>query len=120
MTCAWLLGCTYLGIGPRDSSTSDAFGGEIYYLNRNVLNFPLGLPDELAVKVISFLDIVLLYNTSHSGTNINDESSLRAAAGLGIQWISPFGTIKFYLTKVFKKESYDQKEIIRGSFGTTY
>ena len=24
-----------LGIGPRDSSTSDALGGEIYYLNRN-------------------------------------------------------------------------------------
>jgi outer membrane protein insertion porin family len=115
-----LRGFKNLGIGPRDSSTSDALGGEIYYLNRNELNFPLGLPDELAVKGLAFLDIGTLYNTSDSGTNIYDESSLRAAAGIGIQWISPFGPIKFYLTKAFKKESYDKQEIFRFSFGTTY
>ena len=115
-----LRGFKNLGVGPRDSSTSDALGGEIYYLNRNELIFPLGLPDELAVKGLAFLDIGTLYNTSDSGTNIKDESSLRAAAGFGIQWVSPFGPIKFYLTRAFKKESYDKEEIFRFSFGTTY
>ena len=109
-----------LGIGPRDSSTTDALGGEVYYLNRNELNFPLGLPEELAVKGLAFLDVGTLYNTGQSGTNIIDNSSLRAAAGIGLQWISPFGPIKFYLTKPFLKESYDKEEIFRFSFGTTY
>ena len=115
-----LRGFKNLGIGPRDSSTSDALGGQIYYLNRNELNFPLGLPDELAVKGLAFMDIGTLYDTSQSGTSIADENSLRAAAGFGIQWISPFGPIKFYLAKAFMKESYDKEEIFRFSFGTTY
>ena len=115
-----LRGFKNLGIGPRDNSTTDALGGEIYYLNRNELNFPLGLPEELAVKGLAFLDIGTLYNTGQSGTNIVDNESLRAAAGIGITWISPFGPIKFYLTKPFLKESYDKEEIFRFSFGTTY
>ncbi len=115
-----LRGFKNLGIGPRDNSTSDALGGEIYYLNRNELNFPLGLPDELSVKGLAFVDIGSLYNTGQSGVNIVDDNKLRAAAGLGISWISPFGPIKFYLTKPFMKESYDKEEIFRFSFGTTY
>ena len=73
-----LRGFKNLGIGPRDSSTSDALGGQIYYLNRNELNFPLGLPDELAVGGLAFMDIGTLYDTSQSGTSIADENSLRA------------------------------------------
>ena len=69
------------------------------------------MPEELAVKGLAFLDVGTLYNTGQSGTNIIDNSSLRAAAGIGIQWISPFGPIKFYLTKPFLKESYDKEEI---------
>ncbi len=115
-----LRGFKNLGIGPRDSSTTDALGGEIYYLSRNELNFPLGLPDDLGLAGIMFADIGTLYNTSSSGTNIHDESKLRASAGIGISWLSPFGPVKFYLTKAILKENYDKKEIFRFSFGTTY
>ena len=45
---------------------------------------------------------------------------MRFSAGLSVLWVSPFGPIKFYLTKAFKKESYDKQEIFRFSFGTTY
>ena len=31
------------GVGPRDIATSDALGGETYYVSRNELNFLLGL-----------------------------------------------------------------------------
>ena len=115
-----LRGFKNLGIGPRDSSTTDALGGEIYYLSRNELNFPLGLPDDLGLAGIMFADIGTLYNTSSSGTNIHDESKLRASAGIGISWLSPFGPVKFYLSKAILKENYDKKEIFRFSFGTTY
>ncbi len=115
-----LRGFKNLGIGPRDTSTSDALGGEIYYVARNELHFPLGLPDELGVSGLAFADIGTVYNTSSSGSLIEDESSLRASAGLGLTWISPFGPVKFFLSNPFLKENYDKKEIFRFSFGTTY
>ena len=107
-----LRGFKNLGIGPRDSSTSDALGGEIYYLNRNELTFPLGLPDDLGLGGLIFADIGTIYNQSSSALNINDESSLRASAGIGLSWLSPFGPVKFYLSKAILKENYDKKRFL--------
>ena len=115
-----LRGFKNLGVGPRDSSTSDSLGGEVYYVNRNELTFPLGLPDDLGIGGLIFADIGTVYNTSSSGSNIRDETSLRASAGIGLSWLSPFGPVKFYLSKAILKENYDKKEIFRFSFGTTY
>ena len=115
-----LRGFKNLGVGPRDSSTTDSLGGEVYYVNRNELTFPLGLPDDLGIGGLIFADIGTVYNTSSSGSNIRDETSLRASAGIGISWLSPFGPVKFYLSKAILKENYDKKEIFRFSFGTTY
>ena len=115
-----LRGFKNLGVGPRDSSTTDSLGGEVYYVNRNELTFPLGLPDDLGIGGLIFADIGTVYNTSSSGSNIRDETSLRASAGIGLSWLSPFGPVKFYLSKAILKENYDKKEIFRFSFGTTY
>ena len=115
-----LRGFKNLGVGPRDSSTSDSLGGEVYYVNRNELTFPIGLPDDLGIGGLIFADIGTVYNTSSSGSGIRDESSLRASAGIGLSWLSPFGPVKFYLSKAILKENYDKKEIFRFSFGTTY
>ncbi|MAI59511.1 MAG: outer membrane protein assembly factor BamA [Rickettsiales bacterium] len=115
-----LRGFKNLGVGPRDSSTTDALGGEIYYLSRNELTFPLGLPDDLGVSGLIFGDIGSLFSLSESGSDILDENKPRASAGIGISWLSPFGPVKFYLSKAILKENYDKKEIFRFSFGTTY
>ena len=115
-----LRGFKNLGIGPRDSSTTDALGGEIYYLSRNELTFPLGLPDDLGVSGLIFADIGSLYSLSESGSDVLDQNKPRASTGIGISWISPFGPVKFYLSKAILKENYDKKEIFRFSFGTTY
>ncbi len=115
-----LRGFKNLGVGPRDSATSDSLGGEIYYVSRNEISFPLGLPDDLGVGGMIFADLGSLYNTGSSGSNIHDESSLRATAGVGLSWLSPFGPVRFYLTKAILQENYDKKEIFRFSFGTTY
>ena len=109
-----------LGIGPRDTGTGDALGGEIYYLARNELNFPLGLPDDLGLSGLAFFDIGTIYNTNGTGSSIKDETNLRAAAGFGLTWISPFGPVKVFFSQPFLKENYDKKEIFRFSFGTTY
>ena len=115
-----LRGFKNLGVGPRDTSTGDALGGEIYYLVRNELNFPLGLPDDLGVTGLAFIDVGSIYNTNSSSSLVKDENKLRASAGVGLTWISPFGPVKFFLSRAILKENYDKKEIFRFSFGTTY
>ena len=37
---------------------------------------------------------------------------MRASAGVGLTWISPFGPVKFFLTRAILKENYDKKEIL--------
>ena len=70
-----LRGFKNLGIGPRDTSTGDALGGEIYYIARNELNFPLGLPDDLGLSGLAFIDIGSIYNTNSSSSLVKDENS---------------------------------------------
>ena len=108
------------GVGPRDISTSDALGGEKYILSRNELNFSLGLPEDLGVGGLLFGDIGTLFKASETGTNVKDDIKLRASAGVGVSWQSPFGPVKIYLSKAFLKESFDKIETFRFSFGTTY
>ena len=66
------------------------------------------------------ISAMILYSLSESGADILDENKPRASAGVGISWLSPFGPVKFYLSKAILKENYDKKEIFRFSFGTTY
>ena len=69
---------------------------------------------------LAFIDIGSIYNTNSSSSLVKDENTLRASAGVGLTWISPFGPVKFFLTRAILKENYDKKEIFRFSFGTTY
>jgi len=108
------------GIGPRDIKTSDALGGEQYAVLRNEINFPLGLPEELGLKGVVFGDVGSLAKTYDMGQNIKDKINLKAATGIGVQWLSPFGPVKVYLSKAILKETYDKTETFRFTFGTTY
>ena len=108
------------GIGPRDTKTSDALGGEQYAVLRNEINFPLGLPEELGLMGVVFGDVGSLAKTSDLGQNIKDQINLKAATGIGVQWLSPFGPVKVYLSKAILKETYDKTETFRFTFGTTY
>ena len=49
-----------------------------------------------------------------------DDSSLRAAAGLGLSWRSPFGPIRIDLAKPYLEESYDKDKLFRFNFGTRF
>ena len=79
---------------------------------RNELNFPLGLPDDLGLSGLAFIDVGSIYNTSSSSSLIKDENTLRASAGVGLTWVSPFGPVKFFLSKPILKKNYDKKEIL--------
>lgn len=108
------------GIGPRDRTTGDALGGEKYYKAEADLTFPIGLPNEFGIKGRLFTEVGTLFDTSDTGPEVADESSLRASIGTGVQWKSPLGLIRVDLGIPVVKEDYDEEEVIRINFGSRF
>lgn len=114
-----LRGFDTAGIGPRDIVTKDALGGHTYYTGTTELQFPLGL-DDFGITGAMFMDVGSLFGIDETGPEIADEASLRAAAGVGIGWKSPFGPIRIDFSRAFLKETYDETQTIRFNFGTQF
>lgn len=109
------------GVGPRDVSTDDSLGGNIYYRGTAELSFPIGLPEEYGVAGHAFTDFGSLWEIDEpAGPGLVDESSIRAAAGLGLSWRSPMGPIRLDFAFPYAKEDFDKEENFRFSFGTRF
>ncbi len=108
------------GIGPRDTTTDDALGANSYYAGTAELRFPLGLPDDLGVTGALFTDAGSAFGIDTSGPGIADDSALRASAGAGVAWASPFGPIRIDFAIPMLKQSYDDTEFVRFNFGTRF
>ena len=110
------------GIGPRDRSTNDALGGEYFYAGSVQLAFPLGFPEEFRIKGRVFNDVGSSWKLQENDPNhlIEDSSSLRASAGFGMTWVSPFGPLGVDIGYAYLKENYDRTELFRLNFGTRF
>ena len=108
------------GVGPRDSETDDALGGNMFYSLTGELGFPLGLPDELNLRGAVFSDVGTLTTIDESGPELLDESSLRLSVGVGINFRSPLGPIRLDFARAMIKEDFDRTESFRFSFGTRF
>lgn len=108
------------GIGPRDSGSGEALGGNMFAVGTAELRFPLGLPDEFGVLGRTFLDVGTLTGIDDDDTTIQDDASIRAAAGIGFNWTSPFGPVQVNFSYPFLKENYDKDEVFQFDFGTRF
>lgn len=108
------------GIGPRDQFTDDALGGNFFYRGSAELSFPIGFPEDMGIAGHAFTDFGSLWDVDETGAGILDESSIRAAAGLGVSWRSPMGPVRVDFAVPYAKEDYDQEELFRFSFGTRF
>jgi outer membrane protein insertion porin family len=115
-----LRGFQVAGIGPRDTDTDDALGGNLYYTGTAELRFPLGLPDELRLFGRAFVDAGNLYDIDVSGPTLDDESYIRVSAGVGISWLSPLGPLALDFAQAVRKDDRDETETFRISFGTRF
>jgi outer membrane protein insertion porin family len=130
-----LRGFAPAGIGPRDSSTGDALGGNKYYTGSVALGVPLGLPKELGITGRIFTDFGSLWGNDQANIpltpaqlaatggvvpTIQDSAAIRATAGVGVSWKSPVGPIRLDLGYPLKKESFDKTQIFHVSFGTRF
>ncbi len=108
------------GVGPRDSETGDALGGNMFYSLTGELGFPLGLPDELNLRGAIFTDVGTLATIDESGPELLDESAPRLSVGAGINFRSPLGPIRLDFARALIKEDFDRTETFRFSFGTRF
>jgi outer membrane protein insertion porin family len=113
-------GFKFAGVGPRDTSTGDALGGNVLYTATAEQRFPLGLPEELRIFGRVFVEAGSLFDSDASGATVFDSSSSRASAGVGLSWLSPLGPIAIDLSEAVLKESEDETEFFRVSFGTRF
>jgi outer membrane protein insertion porin family len=122
------------GIGPRDLTTDDALGGNVYAIGTLEFAFPTGLPDEYGIQAALFTefgtvgslddlykrgDPFLCDNSGpklgSTGPCVRDDLSLRASAGLSVKWKSPMGPVQFDFSQILAKEEYDRTETFRFS-----
>jgi len=109
------------GVGPRDISTDDALGGNRFYRGSIEASFPVGLAEELGVKGHAFTDFGSLFEIDEaSDPALRDESSIRASAGVGLSWRSPFGPLRVNLAVPYSDEDFDQDEVFSFNFGTRF
>ena len=108
------------GIGPRDVTTNDALGGNVFYVGTGELEFPLGLPSEFGVKGRVFSEIGSLAFIDQNAPGIFSKGTPRVSAGVGFSWRSPFGPVRVDFAKALVKESVDDTEFFRFSFGTRF
>jgi outer membrane protein insertion porin family len=117
------------GMGPRDLRTNDALGGNLYAIGTVELTVPNGLPEEYGIRTSLFADVGTLgvlddrYRLTTGGvvdTQIVDDLSLRASAGLSVHWRSPMGPIRFDFSQILSQEEYDRTETFRFSTSTQF
>ncbi len=123
------------GIGPRDSVTGDALGGQKYYVGSVTLGVPLGLPKELGVSGRVFTDFGTLYHIEPTNLvltpaqlasvggvqpQVEQSPATRVSAGIGVSWKSPVGPIRLDLAVPIRRESFDKTQFFRVSFGTRF
>ncbi len=110
------------GVGARDTGTNDALGAKYYYTGTAELVFPLGLPDEFAIRGRIFTDIGAAWGIDGESnfSTVADSRALRASVGAGVSWDSPFGPIQVDLGYALLKEDFDETEVFRFSFGTKF
>lgn len=108
------------GVGPRDTTTNDALGAENFYAGSLQVSFPLGLPQELAIKGRTFADFGSAWELNPTSSIVGDSSTIRVSAGVGLTWTSPFGPLGVDVAQALKKESFDETELFRVNFGTRF
>jgi outer membrane protein insertion porin family len=109
------------GIGPRDKSSGDALGGNVFYVGTAEILFPIGLPPDLGVNGIAFTQAGSLAGID--GTDnvaLYDVGSVRVSAGVGFAWNSPFGPFRIDYATALRKEYLDETQNISFSFGTRF
>ena len=117
--------------GKVETAVGDAIGGNVYAIGTVQLDVPLPLPESFSLGSALFVDFGTLGVVdaasrqsvaidANSDLIVEDEASLRVAAGVSVFWDSPFGPVQFDFAQPLQYEDYDRREEFRFSTRTNF
>ncbi len=117
-----LRGFRDFGVTPLDRSTGSPLGAIWDSTGSAELTFPTGLPKEIDVKALLFVDVGTVGPTDpHIPTDqVETSESLRLSVGTGFEWETPVGPVTVDLGVPILRQSYDEIEFFRFNFGTRF
>ena len=103
-------------LGPRDTDDS-ILGGDRRYSATAELLFPFpGLAKDRSVRLAAFTDIGQVFGTGPILTG----NGMRASAGVGVDWQSPFGPIRISWAAPLNDKPGDRIQKVQFTAGTTF
>jgi len=115
-------GFKYQGLGPRQNDV--AIGGTNYVNASAEATFPLPLVSrDFGFRGAAFADAGSLWGVETGEGQIGvegDDFALRASAGVGLIWASPFGPLRVNYAVPLKKEDYDRTQEFSFGFSSRF
>ncbi|ADM08566.1 outer membrane protein [Parvularcula bermudensis HTCC2503] len=126
--------------GVTQAGFDRAIGAKAYAIGTVEAVLPLPLPPQYGIRAALFSDFgavgvvdeddKLLNNDPVNFVDFDDDGipdppvqddfSMRATAGLSINWRSPFGPVQIDLAEAIQKEEYDETQVFRFSAGGAF
>ncbi len=115
------------GVGPRDTVSEVSLGAQFYAIGTYQVRLPQILPEDYGISLSAFAD----FGTVGIITGVNklcvervqcikDDLAPRVAAGIAINWRSPFGPVEIDVGYPILQAEYDKSQVIRFSAGTAF
>ena len=112
-------GFAYSGIGPRDTGSNTAVGGNSVMSGTVELVSSAGLSKDLNMRWTVFSDFGTVWGTDFpTGVTGAKDSSLRTSLGVGLLWDTVVGPLSFYWANPVSKESHDKTKTFQFTIGT--
>jgi outer membrane protein insertion porin family len=107
------------GVGPRDTGSNSAVGGNKMFAGRFEVVSDIGFDKDSGIRWTVFNDFGSLWGTDYpSGVTGAEDSKVRASVGVGIYWMTAIGPLTFSLAKPLSKTNYDQTKTFQFNIGT--
>ena len=107
------------GIGPRDTGSGGAVGGNNIYSGTVEVVSNLGVTKDAGVRWTVFSDFGSVWATDFpSGVTKPDDKTMRSSLGFGILWNTVIGPLSFYWAKPLTEQSHDKTKTFQFSIGT--
>ena len=107
------------GIGPRDTGSGGAVGGNNIYSGTVEVVSNLGVTKDAGVRWTVFSDFGSVWATDFpSGVTKPDDKTMRSSLGFGILWNTVIGPLSFHWAKPLTEQSHDNTKTFQFSIGT--
>ena len=112
-------GFDYSGIGPRDTGSGAAVGGNSVMSGSVELVSGTGISQDLNMRWTVYSDFGTVWGTDFpNGVTGAKDSALRTSVGVGLLWDTVVGPLSFYWAKPVSKEKHDKTKTFQFNIGT--